>query len=571
LGDNRKAISPQCHTLGDNIKHISYCSLDKDNNFEESVTNINKSQTTYHATKKYTKVATIKKEYFTKEMFKGEFKYVYGKLNKDITKIPDQFNTEKILDNEWVTVYSYDAQITGNYEDIKFNAYDIIESFIKNENVQFMKPHPPPPRYYNNPIGPKGILGPNGKLSKGIKDEVIIDDVTKFSVIDQNGKIYSLDISDLVIKCGTTDSKPKKIIKVEHATGNKIVRLDKHTIDEKGHIQNSNIIDSTNKLFIKADSTKDVQLSRFGFKIINSDDKPAVAILYVPQEASVAWGEGVKFRTNKVTTLGIFRLVKNGEKYYVIPHNCRELCKTCYNNEAEYQTKSCGHTLCNDCIKSSCCGKSIDGATLIDKTYIVEGETSYFKSKKIKYVIGETIIENDFVGDLKKVCVPGIHYAKFPTEITIFLGDKIVPECKNVKNLIELSELSEIVLSSFDLSKDNETIVDLDVDEFTMKNISEFNEKKTNDYKPISLIDIKPRIPIIDTSRVPIINPTSELNITDTNFEKLFPEVVVNSNNFEKLFPEVVINSNNFEKLFPEVPTQNVTSEKDKQKLCIND
>ncbi|MBA3750705.1 MAG: hypothetical protein H0X03_07450, partial [Nitrosopumilus sp.] len=354
---------------------------------------------------------------------------------------------------------------------------------------------------------------------------------------------------------GTADSKPKRI--VVHGTSNGVlVRLDKHTINGNGLLESSDTIDSTNKLFIKADDPKDATLTtRFGYKLVEGDNQPCIAILHIPLDASVAWGEGTKFRASKVTTVGIFRLVNHNNYLYVIPHNCRKLCDNC-PCEPELEYKKCGHKFCDNCLKTfvksvNCqiCNKKIKGAKPVYKTYITQAQTCYHQAKKLIYEIGETLEEPEFVPDLSQVCVPGIHYTKLPEDVAVFI-EKIPKEEKFNEYLIKISDLTEIMLTIIDtnISLENSSIKNNDSDDLSttlLQNVADF--KKTQ-------LEKEARVPLISQDKVPIIPIGSSIisvlekksmisGTGDSEFEKLFEatEENITDTNFSNLFPSIQV------------------------------
>uniref|UniRef100_A0A6C0CA72 RING-type domain-containing protein n=1 Tax=viral metagenome TaxID=1070528 RepID=A0A6C0CA72_9ZZZZ len=213
--------------------------------------------------------------------------------------------------------------------------------------------------------------------------------------------------------------------------------INQYNFDHRGHLKNRKILDESNKYIVKSHSQKDKYDGHIGYKAARSvDGKMCIVKLYVPGEAKVAWEpKHNKYRTNLATVVSIKAVSRVNNRFYYENDLLVERCPVCMIVVADHLALPCRHKMCCECWqkaskkKGKCwmCSSEIVKIEKIDLDFdpekleqilsndVIQPDNmlreaySFIHTNNFVYRLGQHVIENNFDGNLDKVCLAGIH------------------------------------------------------------------------------------------------------------------------------------------------------------------
>jgi hypothetical protein len=261
-----------------------------------------------------------------------------------------------------------------------------------------------------------------------------IDNIVSFD------KKFSFEIRHTLVarECGNGPITAKKTVVTNKDDKGNTINIRQHNYDSRGHSKNKKIIDASNKYIVKSHSQKEVYDGHVGYKAARTKDyKMCIVKLFVPGEAKVAWEPRYnKYRTNLATVISIRTVTCVNNKFYYENDLLIEECIICKNSLATHLSFPCRHKLCNNCWdialekwnKCLLCSSKVRSVEKIDIEFsadmlekvqtnkILQSDNtvrkaySFIHTNDFVYKLGESIMENNFDGNLDKTCLPGIHY-----------------------------------------------------------------------------------------------------------------------------------------------------------------
>jgi len=320
-----------------------------------------------------------------------------------------------IIDNDVVV----DLNIMNKDDQIKFNFNDILNhNFISNFGIN---------------------LNTLQKNDDNENNMYIFDQCQQetFSTNDNKYKFefnYNYYPKHLMHTYGNSTSTAKSIVVTKSENGkDNINSIDQHNFDSDGQQTNSKFIDESNRLTIKALTAEEINAGRIGYKAAKtSDNKMCIIKLFLPKDAKVAWDQYKdKYRTNKVIVLSIKKIYYEKKHHYYTKDLNLEECGVCLDAPSTFIAYPCRHKLCGTCWKQlidisqnkNCptCRTHINKIEEvpinklpencnIDEDEEITEAYSCVHTDQFIYKKNEQIIIDNFDGNLKKVCAPGIHF-----------------------------------------------------------------------------------------------------------------------------------------------------------------
>jgi len=249
---------------------------------------------------------------------------------------------------------------------------------------------------------------------------------------------FEIRHTSLIREHGNIHGDAKRTVVTGRNDKGNINTIHQHNYDSRGHSKNRKLIDANNKYTVKSHSQKETYDGHVGYKAARTiDDQMCVVKLYVPGEAKVAWEPTRnKYRTNFATVIDIKIVTCVNDTFYYENDLLVEECPVCKDSFATHMSFPCHHKLCFNCWRdvlnkgNKClmCSSKVVRIAKIDidfNEYILEEiqnndivrqnntvreAYSFIHTNKFVYRLGDSVIENNFDGDLDKTCVPGIHY-----------------------------------------------------------------------------------------------------------------------------------------------------------------
>ncbi|QKF93718.1 zinc finger RING/FYVE/PHD-type protein [Fadolivirus algeromassiliense] len=337
----------------------------------------------------------------------------YQSYNKKIYKDNILIYDGTIVNNDMTVDLNQMDECDKN--ELSFN--DILNyNFISSFNFDFNA------LYGNDNLGRLDIM-------KCFEKEILITDDDKYKFE------FTYHFPDkLIHRYGNVGSAVKNIIATKSETKKENINsIDQHNYDDNGQQINSKFINESNRLTIKALSEKEMKEGRIGYKAARThDNKMCIIKLFLPKDAKVAWDQHKdKYRTNKAIILSIKKVYYEKKHHYYIKDFNLDDCGICLDAPATHIAHPCRHKLCGSCWAElinasknkncpSCRGlidkvEEVPIGKLPEKCDIDENEEileaySCVHTDQFVYRKNEQITIDNFDGNLKKVCAPGIHF-----------------------------------------------------------------------------------------------------------------------------------------------------------------
>ena len=365
-----------------------------------------------------------------------------------------------IKDNDVVV----DLNVMNKEDQIKFNFNDILNhNFISNFGINLNTLH-------------KNEDENNMYIFDQCQQET-------FSTNDNKYKFefnYNYYPKYLMHTYGNSSSTAKSIVVTKSENGkDNINSIDQHNFDSDGQQKNSKFIDESNRLTIKALTMEEINAGRIGYKAAQtSDNKMCIIKLFLPKDAKVAWDQYKdKYRTNKVIVLSIKKIYYEKKHHYYTKDLNLEDCGVCLDAPSTFIAYPCRHKLCGTCWKQlidvsqnkncpTCrahinkieevpINKLPENSNIDENEEIIEAYSCVHTDQFI-YKKNEQIIIDDFDGNLKKVCAPGIHFHDKEEDVFQWFEYMNIPENVLIDDMPWIDDYSKSYTNERDILEKKE-------------------------------------------------------------------------------------------------------------------